>query len=384
MSDEEWVRTLSIPGIALPGLRDLRILFVALLEFDLLLGPVAYSNEISRGSSFIKKLLSQHTLSEAYAGVARSPQHQFKTREEDIVVFRYEPEGEIDRVNVLLISCMPNSDLEPVTELGQKAMFRAKGKPELIGRELSSCLREKLTFDKKYKTLDLKTELIIWDDDRLQKPLDLDYVKGLLIYDLESKIADVRNLPMWIDGKEIIPKVLLSFIDNQIQSIGSGSATSLLFKNLPFLATKISKKETYVIIYIHDKGLIAMKKISHWLIPLADTLVNEWKLASQDEILSGLTMFDQAKKRNTTPEYQVKYARMLFRSERIRPIEGRGNETSIDPPLYINKEIWGKIGNLDGKLSLAEMSKQWKIDLIDIVTLFEWARIRNLVEFLQE
>ena len=56
-ADDDWIseektRSLSIPGIALPGLRDLKIQFVAILQFDLFLGPIVFLNEISTESSF--------------------------------------------------------------------------------------------------------------------------------------------------------------------------------------------------------------------------------------------------------------------------------------------------------------------------------------------
>ena len=128
MSEEdEWIKSLKVPGMALPALRDLRIQFMALIEFDILLGPVVYINELRSGSSYIKKLRRYETLSEVYAGLARSPQHTVSTLEEDISVFRRADDKEVDLVTVFLISCLPNSDLEPVKELGQKALHNSKG-----------------------------------------------------------------------------------------------------------------------------------------------------------------------------------------------------------------------------------------------------------------
>ncbi|MDH5402083.1 MAG: hypothetical protein OEY49_06295, partial [Candidatus Heimdallarchaeota archaeon] len=69
--DDGKAKHLKIPGIALPNLRDMKIQFIGLIEFDLFLGPVVHLNEISRGSSYIDKLRNYQTLSEVYAGLAR-------------------------------------------------------------------------------------------------------------------------------------------------------------------------------------------------------------------------------------------------------------------------------------------------------------------------
>ncbi|MHA2170553.1 MAG: hypothetical protein ACXAB7_11725 [Candidatus Kariarchaeaceae archaeon] len=382
--DEEWVRSLDIPGLALPGLRDLRIQFIALLEFDLLLGAVVHINELSRGSSYIKKLQNWHTLSEVYAGVARSPQHTIQTLEEDIAVFRTPQDGETDTVNVLLISCLPDTNLEPVRELGQKALFRAKGKPESIGKELSTCLREQLTYEKKLKTGDKKEDILIWDENRSQYPFDFEYIKGLAIYDLESKIADIRNLSPLIDGKEIKPKPFFEFVDNQLQSIVFGASTSMLFQDIPFLVTKTERGRTYIIVQINIADIFTMQKVSLWLNPFSEVLSKEWKLASHEEILAGLSLFNESVKRNTPDVYQERYARMLFRINRIKPTKGMGKQVEVDPPQYINNEQWEMLTKLDGSLSIGEIARQWQLAPIDAVTLFEWARVRNLIDFLQE
>ncbi len=380
MSDEEWVRNLDIPAMALPGLRDLRIQFVALLVFDLKLGPVAYINEISRGSSYIKKLKSHQTLSEVYAGVANSPQYALSTLEEDIAVFRYQPKGMTDIKTVFFISCIPNSELEPIRKLGRKALFNAKGKPEEIGKELYACLREES--EKKFKRIHDKTEITILDNNQPIDPLELIHIKGLLILDIESKLADIRNLPIAMDGNEIEPEIILEYVDNQIRSIVTGSVTSMIYQNIPFLASKVRGSEIYMLFSIHDSSFVMMRKISKWLIPFVEILGKEWKQASQQEILAGLTLFDQAEQRNTPKEYLMTYCQMLIRSDRIKPSKGMEEPGDIEPPMYINQNIWEKLDTLDGSESLTKISENWELDLIDTVTLFEWARVRNLVVFL--
>lgn len=385
MSDEEeWVKTFKIPGMALPALRDLRIQFIALIEFDIMLGPVVFINELRSGSSYIKKLRQYETLSEVYAGLARSPQHTVSTLEEDIAVFRYEADDGIDLTSVFLISCLPDSNLEPVRELGQKALFNSKGNAEQIGRELSKTLREKLTFEKKVIRPDKQSFLIYMDEDRITKELDYKNIKGLAILDLETKNVDVRNLARWIGGKEIIPKAFIQFFDNQLGSVIDNASTSLIYQNIPFLATKIENKEIYVILHINQNELSSLLEIKDWLNPFGQVLGNELKQATVSEIKLALSLFDEAKERNTPHEYLQTYATMLLRNEKIKPNIGDGFDAEFQPPEFISMDQWVKIFQLDGEKTISQLLKQWKIDPIDLVTILEWARARNLVVFYQD
>lgn len=385
MSEEdEWIKVLRIPGMALPALRDLRIQFLALIEFDIMLGPVVFINELKSGSSYIKKLRQYETLSEVYAGLARSPQHTVSTLEEDISVFRYEADGGVDLTSVLLISCLPNSDLEPVRELGQKALFNSKANAELLGRELSKTLREKLTVEKKIVRSDKQSFLIYVDDDRIQKELEYNNIKGIAILDLETKNVDVRNLARWIDGKEIIPKAFIQFVDNQLESIIEKASTSLIYQNIPFLATKVKNKEIYIILQINQNELKILLEIKDWFNPFAQVLGNELKQATMSEIKLALSLFDEAKKRNTPHEYLMTYTTMLLRNEKIKPNIGDGFDSEFQPPAFINMDQWVRIFQLDGEKTISQLLKQWKIDPIELVTILEWARARNLVVFYQD
>ncbi|MHA2098612.1 MAG: hypothetical protein ACW99A_07985 [Candidatus Kariarchaeaceae archaeon] len=382
--DDEWVKTLKIPGMALPALRDLRIQFIALIEFDIMLGPVMFINELRSGSSYIKKLRQYETLSEVYAGLARSPQHTVSTLEEDVSVFRYDVDDEVDLTSVFLISCLPDSNLEPVRELGQKALFNSKADAELIGRELSKTLREKLTFEKKVGRSDKQSFLIYTDDERLQKELDYQHIRGIAIVDLDTKNVDVRNLARWIEGKEIIPKAFIQFFDNQIDSVVENSSTSLLYQDIPFLATKVPNKEVYIILQVNKNELEALLEIKDWFNPFGQVLGNELRVASAAEIRIALSLFDEAKSRNTPHEYLMTYATMLLRNEKIKPNIGDGFDEEFQPPEFISMDQWVRIFQLDGQKTIAQLVKQWKIDPIDLVTILEWARARNLVVFFQD
>lgn len=384
MSEEdEWIKSLKIPGMALPALRDLRIQFVALIEFDIMLGPVVYINELRSGSSYIKKLRRYETLSEVYAGLARSPQHTVSTLEEDISVFRRNNDKEVDLVTVFLISCLPKSDLEPIKELGQKALFNSKGSHETIGREISKTLREKLTVEKKILRKDKQSFLLYTDENRLQKEFEFKTIKGIAILDSETKNVDVRNLARWINGKEIIPKEFIQFFDNQIGSIAENASTSLLYQDIPFLATKVKDKEIYIILHINENELGSLLEIKDWLNPFGEVIGNEFKQASMSEIKIALSLFDEAKVRNTPHEYLMTYATMLLRNEKIKPNVGDGFDEEFQPPEFISMDQWVKIFQLDGEKTIAHLLKHWKIDPISLVTILEWGRARNLIVFYQ-
>ncbi|MFV2016076.1 MAG: hypothetical protein ACC656_11645, partial [Candidatus Heimdallarchaeota archaeon] len=263
-------------------------------------------------------------------------------------------------------------------------LFSSKGNAELLGRELSKTLREKLTVDKKVIRSDKQSFLIYIDDDRIQKELDYNNIKGIAILDLETKSFDIRNLARWVEGKEIIPKAFIQFFDNQLDSVIENASTSLIYQDIPFLATKVENKEIYIILHINQNELKILLEIKDWFNPFGQVLGNELKQASMSEIRLALSLFDEAKLRNTPDEYLMTYATMLLRNEKIKPNIGDGFDTEFHPPEFINLDQWVKIFHLDGEKAISQLLKQWKIDPIDLVTILEWARARNLVVFYQD
>ncbi|MCY3412928.1 MAG: hypothetical protein INQ03_14920 [Candidatus Heimdallarchaeota archaeon] len=380
---EEKTRNLSIPGIALPGLRDLKIQFVALIEFDLFLGPVVYINELSRGSSYINKLRDHQTISEVYAGVARADVETTTTLEDLIAIFRFDQEGTADVTTVLLISCIPGADLDPVKELGSVALFRSKGDPDAIGQELSKYLREQLSKTKKFKAKD-RDKIVILDENRLQKSLDYERIKGIAIIDYSSKLADFRNFPSWVSGVELIEMELVNFIDQMTASIAESKITSFIYKDNILLATKIEKSNLFIILLIEEEDILALRKTQSWIIPFAEELSIQWKLASSTEISLALQVLDAAIYRGTMINDVKKYVNMILRGAKLKPTLNPDMEVSIIQNTGIEEKIWNNMLSLDGSRNIIELSIQFDLELIDLLPALEWARLRDIVIYFEE
>lgn len=381
---EEKVRALHLPGIALPGLRDLKIQFIALIYFDLFLGPVVYINEIQRGSSFISKLRDQRTISEVYAGVADVEVDELSNIDDSIAVFRYvheKQEHASEVKTILLISCIPGTDLYQVKELGKNALFKAKGDPENIGAELSKYLRGQLSSTKKFRTNKISEKIVILDENRIQKPLQGTHINGLIIVDYNARLADFRNFPSWLYGEEINEFELLNFLDVLSSSISEKKITSFLYKDIILLTTNFKKENLYVIISVEENDIINLRKLNNWLIPYSEQLRSQWKISSPEEIRLSLSILDKAIIRGTIKEDLVRYVNMILKSSKIKPTV-LSEIPQIDP-ILIQKDKWEKVKRLDGSKSLLDIHKSWSIDLIDVVSILEWCRLRDILVYLE-
>ena len=161
------------------------------------------------------------------------------------------------------------------------------------------------------------------------------------------------------------------------------SSTSLIYQDIPFLAPKVRNKDMYVIVHINKTDLGNLLEIKDWLNPFGEVIGNEIKQASMSEIQIALSLFDEAKRRNTPHEYLMTYATMLLRNEKIKPHVGQGFDTEFQPPEFITMDQWVKIFQLEGDKTIAQLLKKWKIDPISLVTILEWGRARNLIVFYQ-
>ncbi len=389
MSDESWIEEektldLMIPGIALPGLRDLKILFIAIIVWDTFLGPVTSVKEISRGSSYISKIKDHRTIAEVYAGVARSDLETLTQLEDEIVVSRYLPEGKEDVTTVLLISCIPGSDLDPVRELGSAALVRSQGDPDLLGLELSKYLRETLYSKTKYVDVEQKRKILILDGNRIQRPLNQKYVKGILTIDYGSKLADFRHFPQFYNGKEIKTLAFMEYIDHQLSFTKSDTATSLLYHGESFLIIKIGHTEFYICFLVDIQDVVTLNKIGRWLIPYVKNLSLMWKTSSKKAIVKSLEILDILVERDTVEEILEEYTQMILRGHTIRPCLRENANFNIEIPSYLDMDAWEILKNLDCEKNLLVLQEELRINFVDLLALLEWARQRRLIDYLGE
>lgn len=381
--DDTKAKELPIPGMALPGLRDLRVQFVSLIVFDLFLGPIVYINEIQKGSTYIKKLRDLQTISEVYAGVARSDVDTLTTHEDIIAVFRIHPKSDADITHVLLISCIPGTEMDPIREIGRKALMRSGADPEKLPQELSVAIREFQSGGEKFDREEEEGTIKILNEDQIKKPLKFDLIKGLGLIDLNAKIADFNVIPQWYNGKEIEPSSVLQFLDRQYDNVGSDSVTSFLFKSIPLLLIKVPDKKVYLIVIVGFIDIQKILKIGEWLNVCSTILSKEWRYANIKEIMNTINILNQADQWNSPPEFLKNYIQMAIKSEVIRPTVIDESIVKGDYPSYIPKKLWKEIINQDGNRTIQDLTENNGDDIFKIIRVLEWFRVRNLIVYLQ-
>jgi hypothetical protein len=389
--DEEKFTELEIPLLALPVLRDLGIHFIALIEFDLFLGPVVTLKEIRPGSTFIHQLYDIRKLSEVYAGLARTNLDSIgiadKFQGEQIAVARIDPGGDEDITSVILISCQLDKNVEEVQDLADRIIQKSGGLSDNITLALQEAVKEvvdKISTSYKSKS-QTKTTIELKIEDRPMKSLGLNYVNGYFLVDLKNRSADFRNLPVWVNGKNFDPKEVMEILDKQFDEIEEKEVATLFIKSIPFLGTKIVGKEIYTFLLLEDTGLRVANSISNWYYTLSEVISEEWKQANRNEIHNILSYLDESTFRSIPLERVAQVARILIRSNRIKPITKSGVEIEFENqiPTFIAGQYWNALKHLDGKLTISEISENWVERVINVVMILEWARTRNLIVLVQ-
>lgn len=388
--DEEKFTELEIPPFTLPALRDFGIHFIALIEFDLFMGPVVYLKEIKTGSTFINQLYDIRKLSEVYAGLARTNLDNIgvnaKLQGEQIAVARFDPNGDEDITSVLLISCLPDANLTDVQALAEKTITRAGGQAENMQDALQNAVKEVVDkISTSYTTTKTDQSIDLRMEERPMKSLGLNHINGFFLIDLGTNSADFRNLPVWLNNKNYDPKEILKTLEPQFAEIQENEITTIFVKSLPFLATKIPDKKIYSFLSLQDTGIRVANSIGNWFSTCAMVIAEEWKQASKSEVHSVLSLLDEATYRGTPINRVSQVSRILIRSERIKPVTNTGVEFDFDiqPPTFIAASYWNDLKELEGKLSIAEISELWVDPVMNVVHILEWARTRDLIVFVQ-
>ncbi|MDH5404698.1 MAG: hypothetical protein OEY49_19505, partial [Candidatus Heimdallarchaeota archaeon] len=304
--------------------------------------------------------------------------------EDEISIFRYDPDGNTDITSVLLISCVPGSDLELIKGIGSIAIKKSRANPEIIGRELSLGLREQFKSKLNYKTKSKENKLKMLYKGQPDMPLNNTVIKGIISIDFNTNTADFRNFSSWIDGIEILPEQFLNFIDLQLESIIPNKITSFIYKGIQLIGTTTENCKFFVFIHLSNLNVIALKKISEWFVAYVDILSKLGKFSSTNDIKRSLNLLNDAQNRDTEIKYFQNYLRMVLKGNKIYPAIIHENSFEIELPNYINKDSWNFLKNMDGAKSLNELLDHTESSSIDIITMIEWCRVRNLMNLLEK
>jgi len=381
--DDDKGKFLPIPGMALPGLRDLRVQFVAVIEFDIFMGPVVHLNEISKGSSYIKKLKNYQTVSEVYAGYARADVDIFTTPEDIIAVFRYEHEEQTDITTILMISCIPETDMEPIRIIGSRALNRARGDPDVIGKELSLSLREFQLSAKMFERAASDVKIKILSEDQILRPLDFSFIKGFCMIDLESNIADFRYFPRYLDGRDLEPPHVLSFLDLQYEYISPNHTTSLLFNGLPLILNRVGTSDIFFLTVVAQVDLLQIQQMGDWLKIAAVDIEREWRYASKNEVISMLSILELSFTLDSPPDFIKNYLHTALVSDKLKPLLVNFKQSDFDSPAYISEQLWQSMDSFQGDQTVLQLCASFKFDYFTFIRFLEWGKQRNIIEYLK-
>ncbi|MHA2503633.1 MAG: hypothetical protein ACXAE3_12275 [Candidatus Kariarchaeaceae archaeon] len=380
--EDEKSMELVIPGVILPGFRDLRIQFIALIVFDLYLGPVVYLNEISKGSSYISKLRDYQTVSEVYAGVARADVDILTNPDDIIAVFRREHEDNPELSNVLLISCIPGSDMDPIKRIGGRALMRSRGDPQRISDELANALRDYQTGAQFFDRADGSQKIKILDDNQIANPLSYSFIKGFTMVDLDTKFSDFRYFPKLYAGREIEPISILNYFDRQFKEIFSGKISSFLFNGMTFTVTRVKNSSTYFIALVDDPNVAQIARLGDWMQLTNGSLKDGWRFANDREIRFTIEILNMSFEMASPPKFVQNYIQTSIRCAKLKPLIVLDNLDQIDRPEYVSDDMWNSLSEVNGSHSIFDLAEKTGADLFDYLRFMEWGRHRHIFEYL--
>ena len=386
---DEKILGLPVPAFSLPLFRDQGIIFLALLSFDIFLGPVVNYKEIVPVSEFVYQLKDSRRLSELYAGIAENNMTTLSISDkENVAIARYfhQSSDAATIVSILLVGTLPTVDVNRIQQVAQNTINRTQANPELIGKEFFANLKNYVDeLQHELPSEKTKKPVKLIQEGRPIRSLNLQNIGGFYLIDLNSHIVDFRFLPQWLEDKSVDLKQLAEKSLDAIMSLKRGTVGSFFFSNLHFLIAKARNTDLVGFIYLPSPSPIFASHINSWILIFLDALAENWKQSSRNEIMAALQFLDVAGMRNQPKDQVLSIFHILLRSEKIKPITNQMNQKSfsIDPPPMVSSTQWASLKNLEGNISIMKLSEQWMSPTLNTVLLLNWAESRNLVSFLE-
>ncbi len=382
---DEKINDLPIKIFSLPVFRDYGVYFIALLKFDMFLGPVVYYKEIMPGSEYLGNLLNIRRMAEVYAGLAENSIRKVTISDREIVlVGRIIENEDMESTTLLLVSVLPSDQTNTLENAVQSALNSSAGAPESIGEELKneiSKLQNQASKMVKEKKLGISFKIL--SENRPFKNLNMTNIKGALIVDKESKFVDFRFIPQFIGQTKISPKEFIGEIADTLLAIKQEKLTSVYIENVHFISATLDTN-FFIFLFLPSPNPVFASRITKWIFPFLAALRLHWKIASQEEVFTALQFLDKAGTRRTPENYIFKIAQIALMSNRLKPISNIENSDAfrIDPPPYISNKQWDSLKNLDGTLSIAQLADLWLSSKLETIMILQWAVSRNLISYL--
>ncbi|MHA1685003.1 MAG: hypothetical protein ACTSYD_01215 [Candidatus Heimdallarchaeaceae archaeon] len=298
MSEESRYYLLKISPFHLPFLRDLGIKAVAMITFDLMYGPVAYINELSR-SNFVLKLKDKSSLGELYAGFARTGIDIITIMDEQIVVANYtvSVDEETESNTILLFVCVPSANLEKISQYARSLAERTRGDPEafngalkiLIESEKKEAHKIVLTQNgKKHKGMTIKEPIRI-------SPTVFQNFYGFIFFQYYKGVVDARFFPTIMGGKRIDLYAFIKFIDAQRYelNIPLGELVSLYYQGIELFVYNYRQKDALFVVAKRPQSKVNYNYMQMWFEYFFSAYVDVQGSCDENAILETLQYLDK-------------------------------------------------------------------------------------------
>ncbi len=384
---DEKINDLPLRIFSLPIFRDYGIYFIAILKFDMFLGPVLYYKEIKQGSEYLGNLLNIRRMAEVYAGLAENSIRQLTISDREVVLIgRIIEKEDMESTTLLLVSMLPSDKTKLLENAVQSALLSSGGSPEKVGEVLKqeiSAIENQIT--KTITTKKLGIAFKVLSDNRPFRNLNLTNIKGALIVDKETRFVDFRFIPQFIDQKTIVPKEFMNELADTLLAIKQGKLASVYVENIHFISAT-SDSQFFLFLFLPSPNPIFASRIAEWIFPFIAALKIHWKNASHEEVFTALQFLDKAGIRRTPEGYIFKITQIALMSDRLKPIANTENSDafSIEPPPNISNKQWKSIRHLDGTYSISQLADIWLISKLETIFILQWAISRNLISYLSE
>ncbi|MHA1866220.1 MAG: hypothetical protein ACTSVB_03140 [Candidatus Heimdallarchaeaceae archaeon] len=387
MDLEDKYNELQVSPFNIPFLRDLGIKVVAIVNFDILFGPVCFLKELS-SSSFGKKLKKVDTLAELYTGFARTDIDVITTLDEKVIVSSYTEKLETSEVTSLLfLVCVPSADTEKLVQYCRSLTKRIKGEPEKFNSALSFIIEQErkkshsLIIERngtRIKGLNINDASIVSGNEFFN-------FNGFLFIDYNRAEVDGRFFPKRVNEKKVDFRALVKFIDTQKNEaeLSFGELITLYYKGLELL------------IYLHNTGaiMVGTKKlrsrinynfINKWFFNFFDVYLGVHGVPEEKGTLETLKYLDREISGEPKRFIISELIDLMINSEKSTP-------ELLVTPSSIRKRGWISLrtkyelfleylGLFNGELSIYKISQEMSVTLSKVVEFIIFLKSRNLLE----
>ena len=376
------------------ALREIGVLMIAIVNFDLVVGPQSLVFEVVRGSKFLRQIENPVTLSEIYTGYARTDVENLELVNEKVVLARHfnKDSKQTDTPTLLFISCLKTADIEKVSRIARTLLLKTDGHYERIDQVLRDLFKE--IKDDSREEFQIADETFIVENRSILKENGPKFknVNGFILVDTKFNKVDARFMPLWIGRTKLDAYEIVEFVMNQKSSYGRKEPVlSMLFKGLQLLVlsgTSASNKRGLCIVITKLGKNLNLDTLEFWITRFLDVVfMNKTLLNNTNRVFSTL-YFIETYSKSFLPSYIGKdLLSLLLEANNMIPenLVHKKLLASFEMPIFdldasITPEI---LTDFNGSNSLLQLSEKYKVDLPTLATFTLFCVSRGLIVLLR-